>query len=76
MVPHGTTVGIYMHRRSVGENGLAGGRGYLGDGGIWGTGVAGGRGQPNILGVSLRFKQNYNFKLLNSQSPLNFRVVC
>ena len=30
---------------------------------------------PNILGVSLCFKQNYHFKLLNSDSSLNLRVV-
>ena len=44
--------------------------------GLWTTqiSVASGGGDyiaPNVLGVSLRNKQNYNSKLLNSDSPLN-----
>ena len=46
-----------------------GGWGRLGEaGGGWGR--LGEAIAPNILGVSLRFKQNYRFRLLNSDSPL------
>ena len=51
-----------------------GGRG-LGEAG-WGRRAGGGYNPPNILGVSLSFKQNYDFKLLNSDGSLNLRVVC
>ena len=53
--------------RSVGGGGGGGRLGRLGRlgeaGGRMGEAIA-----PNILGVSLRFKQNYNFKLLDSDS--------
>ena len=50
-----------------------------GEGEEWGGEEEWGIGEaiaPNILGVSFRFKQNCNIKLLNSDSPFNLRVVC
>ena len=74
-------------REMVEEGGWwdGGGRGMVKEGGWWrgweGDGGRGGRGMvevisPNILGVSFRFQQNYNFMLLNSNRSLNLRVVC
>ena len=40
----------------------------------WGGGL--GRLTTNTFWASLRFNQNYNFKLLSSDSSLNHRVAC